>query len=317
MMRMGLAIFVVLGLAAGSLAQTETPVENRYLNRLINGKQRLEERLEEKATTDFPKTALDQMRRGVKRYEYQIEAAKELIAAGEEFGKAEYSKVIEELNRENQADASRSRNEVAETFRRQREENDRKFRREMEQASRQHEKSVSEANQQFQQQLSASNLLLRFKQNAGRIGLVLWNLPLDGQLHDRQTTFVGIRLLRGKETVWRAKSIRLNKDRVDTLVALPNVVFNKVVIDILKWKGEGGGLAEVEVYVGDRNVALRRPCEVTNSETLPAHLDDDHAFTDGIQRPTENGKGYWIPEARAKATVMIDLLGKPVKFEGD
>ena len=287
--------------------------ENEYLGYLIESKADAEARLEAAIEDKYPERLLDSFRTDIKRTQTQIEIAREMIASGEGYDREDYLKWIEATLQENAEDLRRSLNTSQERLEESiRETNDR-FRRVTADAEMRYRKRTAAAEAKYLRAASAKKLKSQFTANPGKIGLIIWNLPQEDELHPRQTSTVGIRLIRGDTVVWQAKSYRLDAKQVATPVQLPNVLFDKVQVDLLSWRGEGGGLAEIEVMVGDDNVAARRPCEVTNLETLPMHLDDRHALTDGITQPTSMGHGYWIPEAGRKASVQIDLLGNLVK----
>lgn len=287
--------------------------KNEYLGYLIESKADAEARLEAAIANKNPEQVLDSLRTDIKRTQTQIDIARDMITNGEGYGKEEYLQWIEAALRKNAEKLRRSLNASQEQLDESTRETNDRFRRATTDDKVRYRRRVATAEAKHFRATSARTLKSQFTANPGKIGLIIWNLPQDGELHPRQTLTVGIRLIRGDTVVWQAKSYRLDSREEATPVQLPNVLFDKVQVELLSWRGEGGGLAEIEVMVGDKNVAAHRNCEVTNLETLPMHLDDRHAVTDGITQPTSVGHGYWIPEAGRKASVQIDLLGSLVK----
>lgn len=173
--------------------------------------------------------------------------------------------------------------------------------------------ATDKAYESYQDAIAPADLLRRFQTATGPTRLVIWNLPLDRSMHERATRQVKVKLFGGGKLVWQSKSLKLEPRQPNTEIILPQVLFDQVVIDALRWSGEGAGLAEVEVFIGNENVALHRPCEVTNIDGAPEHADDQHALTDEIRRPTDVGTGYWIAQPRKKASIRINLLGRRIE----
>lgn len=303
----GAVCIVPLKLTIAQQARNSAENSNDYVERLERAKSNLL-----KIITDrkFPDATVEALRDQIKQYDFQIEKAKAAIVGGENYGQSEYEAAIRAIEKASHEELQRSKIKITDTFDKARSEADRIYEQSISMSNQKHRDTVDRANDQFQRTKDAANLLLKFRLSAGRIGMIIWNLPLDQKLHRRSTTTVNIRLLNDNRVVWNRRNYQLDRKQPGSFIQLPNVAFNQVIIDVARWQGEGGGLAEVEVFVGNENVALDRPCQVTNIETLPIHLDDQHALTDGVTTPIEAGKGYWIPEENTKASVTIDLVGK-------
>lgn len=308
----------VLANAGVSFSQEATkPSEEsaRYLKQLTEATERIEKmvaQLREQGRGD----QADRMASGeLVRYKTGLKQSQESVAKGNEFGRTEYLAVINGIAEAAKNDYKRAiieSNQIAETAMR---ENNRQYELTVAAALKKHQDAISKSDETFRQQTEAINLKSRFNASRGRIGMVIWNLPPDQELHKRLTTAVTIELLYGSEVVWTRKNVKLNRKLPNNPIRLPNVIFDSVSVEILKWTGSGGGLAEIEVFLGESNVAKFRPCEVSSIETLPIHLDDQNSLTDGVTRPTTLGNGYWIPEGDAKATVTVQLLGKKLQSE--
>jgi len=291
--------------AAPAPVETPAPVKNEFLKRLEKRRTFLESFLEKDKKKAAGNSADQIYRDGIKRLDIQIELAKKAIADGNEFGEKEYKAAQKILSRQDRDAAARSRLDAADERRKIRD----KHLDEVEAAQKKYLDEVDSANQELLAKLESQVLLQQFKLNPGKLGIIVWNLPLDKELHNRFTSTIEIRLLNEDKIVWKKRKIKLSRKSAENRIKIPDVLFNKVAIDIVAWKGDGGGLAEVEVFAGHTNLATQRPCEVTNSETLPVHMDDQHSLTDGVKEPTENGEGYWITEEKKKATLTINLLG--------
>jgi hypothetical protein len=246
----------------------------------------------------------------VKLMKEQIKEAKQLIADGKEFGKDEYAEMVKERKRASDERMARDRKANEEESQRRMSEAAAERDAAIEQAESKFSAARGRAFDQYRSSVGPAELERKFQLSNGQSRLVIWNLPFDGAMNKRSTNTVNVRLMAGKKVAWQRKEVKLDRRQAATQIQLPKVMFDKIVVDIVKWSGDGGGLAEIQAFVGDENVALGRQCKVTSIETTPKHLDDEAAVTDGITIPTEDGVGYWIPEERTKATVTIDLLSK-------
>lgn len=311
-------LILVLAVTAHQVAVAEDdgsaatkPPANEFIERLRDNKKRLEESQEKTkqlhAKHDIPYNPDLSLNR---RYEFEIQKAEKIVAAGGEYGKTEYqaaSKAILEEGRKLRERAVQRSKTMSETIRDRNEQ----FDRTVAEARKKYDAVMAESEKTYRQKIAFIDLSEKFRKNAGKIGIVIWNLPLGSDLHDRSTVIANIQLLRDDEVVWTRKALRLTRKVPNNPVRVPNVMFDKVRVEVARWTGVGGGLAEVQVFLGKENVALARPCEVSSVETLPMHLDDVNALTDGIIKPVKVGEGYWIPEEKTKASVTVNLLGTP------
>ncbi|MCO8124047.1 hypothetical protein NHH03_20045 [Stieleria sp. TO1_6] len=310
---------VILGLflfsAHGSLAQqaaTQADESARYLKQLSDATAGIEkgvQQLRDKGLGDqADKLASSQLA----HYQQQLRQAKELVADGKVFGRAEYSAAINAITAQSKTDHQRAIMAIQQQATVSRNESDRQYQATVAASLKNHRDAIADANEKYRQQIDLIDLKSKFNGSRGQMGIVIWNLPSDQKLHQRLTTSVTLQLLSGSKVVWTKKNLKLNRKQPNTPIRLPDVMFDTVSVEVMKWSGSGGGLAEIQVFLRDENVAKGRPCEVSSIETLPTHLDDQHSLTDGVTLPTTVGDGYWIPEEDSKATVTINLLGKKI-----
>ena len=114
-------------------------------------------------------------------------------------------------------------------------------------------------------------------------------------------------LVRRMEEVWRKDGVKLpwRKDKdMSARIDLPSVKFDKVRVEITRWKGYCGGLSEVEVWKGRRNLALGRPA------TASASFDQrcgPMCVTDGITTSRVYKNGYWLLPDNEAGWVQVDF----------
>jgi hypothetical protein len=123
--------------------------------------------------------------------------------------------------------------------------------------------------------------------------LVLWN-EHNSNYNDDGTEVCNVALLRGGKEVWRLNNLRVPwKENADMFLAVPvpRVIADTVRVEIVRWRGVRGGLSEVQVFSGKKNIALG--CRATASgEYSPHH--PGATLTDGITTSFESEKGYWL-----------------------
>ena len=264
----------------------EKKAENIYFERLKKQKTDQEDFLADQVKRKMmDEGALDVMRESIKRIQYQIDDAKTKIANGETFGRTELQKVQDLLRKQRQAAIKRYQKDIDEKYKKETEKSQLEYEKKIAEAHRKYGEATGAAVRKYNATVGATALLAKFRASKNKLGIVIWNMPVDEKLHERFTRTVNIRLYKGEKVVWNRKNYKLSRKQASNPIKIPNVIFNKVVVDVVKWQGDGGGLAEIEVYAGTENIAANRPCEVTNSETLPIHLDDQHALTDGTTEP--------------------------------
>lgn len=305
-------VLVLFGYGSGRTEDSPTK-SNEYVLKLkeAKGKQQQAQQALANVQGSIPGNAikLDML----KYYDYQIANAEERLADGGEFGKKEFQAAMEAIRNDILKATERSIMDLNAGARNRRNEADRSFNTTVTAAQEDYKKTIEESRASASRAIANANLEFLFRTHRGGVNLVVWNLPVDRKLHPRLSTSARVQLLLKDKVVWKSKAWNLSTREARNVMPLPNVMFDSVTIELFKWSGSGCGLSEVEVFIGNENVALSRPCEVSSLETSPIHLDDQHALTDGIKEPTKLGEGYWIPEEKTKATVTIDLTGMKIE----
>jgi len=137
----------------------------------------------------------------------------------------------------------------------------------------------------------------RLSRRPGKV--VIWNTH-DGRHNTSGTLECSVVLLQTDKPVWRVDKVAVPWQRnTDTSVAVdvPARPFNRIRVEITKWQGYSGGLAEIEVWQAGRNIAAGKPARASaaaDRRTMPA------AVTDGITTSSAYKSGYWLlPDNRA------------------
>jgi hypothetical protein len=134
--------------------------------------------------------------------------------------------------------------------------------------------------------------------------IVLWNQHNDYH-QDRGTHECDLSLWRDGSEVWRQDAIEIpwSPDAEQSVsVTLPPVRFDRVRVEITKWEQDGGGLAEIEVFRGDRNLA--RGCPAVSVGSLGAAYAATK-LTDSIA--TSYFASYWLLPQNIPGWAEIDL----------
>ncbi|HET6880438.1 MAG TPA: NPCBM/NEW2 domain-containing protein [Pirellulales bacterium] len=128
----------------------------------------------------------------------------------------------------------------------------------------------------------------------------------NGMSGDRGTTVFNVALVADGKELWRREKIELPwsaDDDPKADVALPPLRFDRLRIETTQWHGLGGGLSEVEIWQGDRNLALACPV-VASSYHMQMHRAAN--VTDGIASSREAGS-FWLLPDNVPGWVEIDL----------
>jgi hypothetical protein len=292
-----------------SLHAAEPTDKTMYFMLLQNDLQRTEAELVAAKKNKGPEFPAGYYQLEVKLLRQQVSDARQDINNGKEFGQAEYLKAIKDRAKAHGDKTSLEFKDTDTEVKQASIDTETNRQADLAKAERDYATVAGKAPDHDQGCPRSDELLGKFRTSNGELRLVIWNLPLDGSIGKRTTRIVNVALLAGKKVVWQQSNVKLDRRQASTDVALPVVMFDEVAVEVAKWSGDGGGLAEVEVYVGKENVALHRPCKVISTEGQPAHLNAQEALTDGVTAPGQNGAGYWLAEAKKKGAVRIDLLG--------
>lgn len=143
--------------------------------------------------------------------------------------------------------------------------------------------------------------------------IVVWNQHHHEE-NDRGTLEFNLQLLRSGNPIWEKKEIAIPwepfEDFANATIKLPHAAeFDTVRVEVTRWQGKGGGLAEIEVWQGEKNLALGRPAMASafwpRSHYLPTTV------TDGI---TGSGRwgGYWLLPDKSPGWIEVAITDAAV-----
>lgn len=135
--------------------------------------------------------------------------------------------------------------------------------------------------------------------------IVIWNQHNEG-FGDRGAVECIVTLFYKSKLVWR-QLVQMPWS-VDTpaakIVRPPHIKFDQVRVDINQFRGNGGGLGEIEIFDGNVNVGYY--CSVTASE----YYNNNRRFhpSNVINGDKTGGSGFWLLPTKKKGWVAIDLV---------
>lgn len=137
--------------------------------------------------------------------------------------------------------------------------------------------------------------------------VVLWN-EHNSSFNNSGTQRCNVILLRDGGEVWRQNGVRVQwtpgRD-LSTEVSVPKVNADTVRVEVLARIGNSGGLAEVEVYSGDQNLA--RDCPARASAENANDRRTAACLTDGNTSSEIHEVGYWLLPDGQEGWAEIDL----------
>ena len=140
--------------------------------------------------------------------------------------------------------------------------------------------------------------------------IVLWNQH-NSYWNNCGTDLCNVSLLRDETVVWRMADVRVPwEHNRDTFIELnvPQIIADQIRIDITKIRQYAGGLAEVQVFAGSRNIALGGTV-ITSPSGYPNTSERGHDINDGITTSSEPHVGYWlIGKGDRSGWAVIDLV---------
>ena len=123
--------------------------------------------------------------------------------------------------------------------------------------------------------------------------IVLWNTH-NSRYNTSGALECNVVLLKGTTVAWRSNKVTVpwkrNADTSATVQAPPKR-FDRIRVEITRWQGYSGGLAEIEVWRGKENIARGMPARASaaaDSRTRAA------AVTDGVTTSSTYKNGYWL-----------------------
>ncbi len=140
--------------------------------------------------------------------------------------------------------------------------------------------------------------------------IVLWNTH-NSRFNTSGTLQCNVILYQGCTPVWRKDGVTLPWERnndTSAVINVPALEFNIVRVEILKWKGYSGGLTEIEVWQGGKNIALHSPTRASaavDRKTLSSKV------TDGVTTSTAYKNGYWLLPKNQAGWIEVSLI-RPV-----
>jgi hypothetical protein len=144
--------------------------------------------------------------------------------------------------------------------------------------------------------------------------LLLWNHH-NGDIKDRGSEKCNVRLFLGGREVWNRADVEVpwapTEDR-HAIVALTKERFDRLRVEFTRWHDRGAGLREIEVYSGERNLALGCPAYANAewSDHFGAGRVTD-GFTEGLR-----DTGFLLPDG-LPGFVEVDLsLPRPPDLKG-
>lgn len=139
--------------------------------------------------------------------------------------------------------------------------------------------------------------------------IVIWNTH-NSRFNTSGTLQCNVVLIQAHRPVHRFNKVDVpwerNKDSF-AVVNVPAIQFDTVRVEIIKWHGYAGGLAEIEIWQDGKNVALHRPTRASAAvdwQTTSARV------TDGITTSVAYKQGYWLLPDNKAGWIEIGL-GRP------
>jgi hypothetical protein len=147
-------------------------------------------------------------------------------------------------------------------------------------------------------------LLDRVKLNPSKV--IIYNTH-NGPKNNRGTRLLDVTLLLDEKPVFQRRITMIWKPDVSA----PNIIrltgrmeFNQVKMTVLKWEGFGGGLAELEVYQGNSNLALDA---LATGDSSPETRCRPSSLTDGNLGALTDQNGLWMLSNSTTGTVVVHL----------
>ena len=142
----------------------------------------------------------------------------------------------------------------------------------------------------------------------GENQIVLWNIH-NSHYNDRGTKKCNLILYSGANEVWRHDNLELpwEKDAdVCQHVAVPEMPFDRIRVEILEYVNNGAGLAEIEYLKNGKNLA--RGAKATASGYWEKHKEHlPSAVTDGNTSSKVHQVGYWMLDNHKLGWIEVHL----------
>jgi len=123
--------------------------------------------------------------------------------------------------------------------------------------------------------------------------IVLWNTH-NSRYNTSGALECTVVLLKGTTAVWRSEKIpvpwKRNADTFATVQAPPRR-FDTIRVEVNRWRGYSGGLAEIEVWQGTENIARGMPARASAAADSRTRAT---TVTDGVTTSSAYKSGYWL-----------------------
>lgn len=137
--------------------------------------------------------------------------------------------------------------------------------------------------------------------------VIIWNQHHGAEnVHGTRQFRVGLFL--GEQQVWKSTDLELEwKPDVDcsSALALPQVKFDRLRVEVLSWHANGGGLAEIEILRVGVNLARGRPA-LASASWNDSQYQAQHV-TDGVTSSRQSHVGYWLLPDQTAGWIDVDL----------
>lgn len=135
--------------------------------------------------------------------------------------------------------------------------------------------------------------------------IVVWNTHNSTGM-DRGATEINVTLLLRGKAVWRRERIAIEW-RSDKCMSVelhpPPVAASIIRVEITQWHGWSGGLSEIQVFAGDRNLCAGEHASVSSSFGAGYPASN---LTDGnLDLPQY--KGYWVLPDKQPGWAEVDI----------
>jgi hypothetical protein len=138
--------------------------------------------------------------------------------------------------------------------------------------------------------------------------IVLWNQH-NGQFNNGGTRTCNLILLSKGKEVWRKADFAVPwqpDSDVAAAVEIPRVLADKLRIEITAWHQTAGGLAEVQVFTANENIAAGCPAKAS-AEHRQGDSRSADKLTDGNTSSSREMVGYWLLPVAQAGWVEIQL----------
>ncbi len=140
------------------------------------------------------------------------------------------------------------------------------------------------------------------------VRVVVWNQHNSG-FNDRGTQSFNLAIVSGGKEVWRQNDIKIPWEAgedTNVTINVPSVQADLLRVEIVGTVQGHGGLAEIEYWKEDKNVAKKGRVTVSGVWENHGQFTGDR-LTDGITTSKEHATGYWLAPDNETAWAEIHL----------